>query len=356
MLDIERFNRYDVVIIMGRSCSGKDTLIENLLKLDEDNSKQYSCNRLFTKVLTYTDREKRNSDDDKTHKFVSTKEILEMTKNNNACFSTVINDINYLTTYDLFDSTKYNLITLNPAAVKTLVESKPSFPRCKIFYVNTRFEDLIERAIIRAYAITKEALINGNKDLCPNFFKTEIFFRIPKYISEDTEDIGAFSRFFRKNHIDINDVYMGVKHFINRKVTSEIDAFIDRHEEVVRYSFIYVLNTLINRLIAEDKEFSEFENNFTTKFGNGIYFTDGLNIDSDLTNLILFNAVQGADKNKYWIKRSYSTYTINKGLPTEDVIVNDIKDEVIAILTKDEFDMFITYRNVVTSVKDFLIF
>ena len=111
-------NKIKVVAICGKTCSGKDTLKEALLK----NSDK------FHRVVGYTTRPPREDEKDGiTYNFVSEEEfhsldLIEKAYFNNWWYGTALNS---------FDKDKINLIILNPEGLDTFLD----FPFLNLYIV-----------------------------------------------------------------------------------------------------------------------------------------------------------------------------------------------------------------------------
>lgn len=111
-------NKIKVVAICGKTCSGKDTLKETLLKNTDK----------FHRVVGYTTRPPReNEEDGVTYNFISDKDfhaldLIEKAYFNNWWYGTALNS---------FDKDKINLIILNPAGLDTFLD----FPFLDLYIV-----------------------------------------------------------------------------------------------------------------------------------------------------------------------------------------------------------------------------
>ena len=92
---------FDVLLIVGKSGSGKDTFVSHLLK----------TNDIYNKVITCTTRPKRENEQDGCDYYFKTEEEL---KNMEMIEQTVFNGWYYGTPIFSFDTNKINVVIVNP--------------------------------------------------------------------------------------------------------------------------------------------------------------------------------------------------------------------------------------------------
>lgn len=121
--------------IMGRTASGKDSLVNNICK--ELN---------LSSVISYTTRPKR-FDTENTHIFVD-KQVLQkhMVENNIAAFTT-IGEYAYWTTKEQI--TNCDIYIIDYEGLKSLRLKTPSNTRIVSIYIEAPEEDRIKRALLR---------------------------------------------------------------------------------------------------------------------------------------------------------------------------------------------------------------
>lgn len=105
-----------IVCFMGKSGTGKSTIINELCNLNEE----------YSPVLSYTTRGIRNDEDKKTHVFVD-KEYWENNKDKAiAVYHDEIRDYYSWTDEDSFDEDKINLYAIDPIAFMDFTEKYKS--------------------------------------------------------------------------------------------------------------------------------------------------------------------------------------------------------------------------------------
>lgn len=115
---------YKVYAFIGKSASGKDTLVNELLKKTDK----------FHGVVSHTTRPKRDYEiDKKDYYFVTEEEIAELCNQDKILEISCFNDWLYGTCIDSFDKEKINLGVFNIQGISSLLEREDIDLR--IFYV-----------------------------------------------------------------------------------------------------------------------------------------------------------------------------------------------------------------------------
>lgn len=126
-------NEHVLLCIMGRTGSGKDTLVNSL------------CERTGLKsLISYATRNRRENEGD-THIFTTNDVYEEMKKNGEVAVSTEIAGINYWTTMDQLY--KNDIYIIDPHGIKILKELNLPNLRLVSVYINTP-DDIREQRVL----------------------------------------------------------------------------------------------------------------------------------------------------------------------------------------------------------------
>lgn len=125
--------KHTLLLILGRTASGKDSLVEKL------------CERTGTKqLISYTTRERRNGEGE-THKFVTEKEYHTMLSNNQVAVDTNIAGNYYWSTIEQLYET--DIYVIDYIGLKKLRELNLPNIRLVSIFINTPDEIREERAL-----------------------------------------------------------------------------------------------------------------------------------------------------------------------------------------------------------------
>ena len=140
-----------LIVLMGKSCSGKDTIAKELIK-----------NNNFKKIITYTTRPIRDGEkQDETYHFVSEEEFIDKLEDGfffeHKSYNSVHGIWYYGTSKESIkqaeESTDKYVIILTPSGVK---EFKEANINCNVVYINCP-KDLIASRLIHRGDNAKEA-------------------------------------------------------------------------------------------------------------------------------------------------------------------------------------------------------
>ncbi len=153
-----------IYCIIGKSGTGKDTVLENLLNCDSIN---------LTKIVPHTTRPKReNERDGVQYHFVTKDQLLQMEKDSQVIekrtYNTVHGEWTYFTsTQELNDNTDYGIITTQKALHKFF--DKFGQERIYVFYLKLDDKERLERCIARESAQD----IPNYKEVCRRYLADE---------------------------------------------------------------------------------------------------------------------------------------------------------------------------------------
>lgn len=131
-------NNYVVLAIIGESGSGKDTVMEGVLKKNPNLHKIISC-------TTRPPREKEK--DGVNYHFLTIEEFTEKILNREMFEATVFNDWCYGTSYESLDKDKINIGVFNPAGIEAMMEHNNIFIVC--YYVRAADKQRLLRQLNR---------------------------------------------------------------------------------------------------------------------------------------------------------------------------------------------------------------
>lgn len=122
--------------IVGQTCSGKDSLVNELIKNHPDK---------FKAVCSYTDRPKRDTETEGIeHHFLSYDEFNELVKTHELIAYTEINGRQYAATKDQLEYS--NVYIIDPVGVDYIQKNFPDIKTFQIVIVSP-FEDRYERSM-----------------------------------------------------------------------------------------------------------------------------------------------------------------------------------------------------------------
>ncbi len=153
-----------IYCIIGKSGTGKDTVLENLLHSDDID---------ITKIVPHTTRPKReNEHDGVQYHFVSNEELLRMENDGQVIekrtYNTVYGEWTYFTsTQELNDYTDYGIITTQKALQKFF--DKFGQERIYVFYLKLDDKERLERCIARESVQD----VPNYKEVCRRFLADE---------------------------------------------------------------------------------------------------------------------------------------------------------------------------------------
>jgi guanylate kinase len=132
-------NKYKIIAIMGRSASGKSTLLSKIMNTGIGK---------FNRIVEYTTRPKRANTFDEEYIFISEKEYQEKETNGDIFAPAIFNDWHYGFDKQTLSAEKYNIGIFSPAAIAKLYELKSEFD---IFVIITEASDktILTRSLYR---------------------------------------------------------------------------------------------------------------------------------------------------------------------------------------------------------------
>ena len=143
MIDIKealkrKVNKYKVVALAGKAGAGKDTIFQEILKLNPNLNEIISC----------TTRPKRENEiDGKNYHFLTNIEFTKKILNNEMLEATVFNDWFYGTPLSSLDSNKINIGVFNPTGIEAL-STNPNIELTSIL-INTSDKNRLLRQLNR---------------------------------------------------------------------------------------------------------------------------------------------------------------------------------------------------------------
>lgn len=131
-------NKYKVVALAGKAGAGKDTIFQEILKLNPNLNEIISC----------TTRPKRENEiDGKNYHFLTNIEFTKKILNNEMLEATVFNDWFYGTPLSSLDSNKINIGVFNPTGIEAL-STNPNIELTSIL-INTSDKNRLLRQLNR---------------------------------------------------------------------------------------------------------------------------------------------------------------------------------------------------------------
>ena len=131
-------NNYKILAIIGEAGTGKDTIMNKVLKKNPNLHEIVSC-------TTRPPREKEKNG--VNYHFLTHEEFTKKILNNEMLEATVFNNWCYGTSYDSLDVNKVNIGVFNPAGIEALMEHKNIFIVC--YYVRAADKQRLLRQLNR---------------------------------------------------------------------------------------------------------------------------------------------------------------------------------------------------------------
>lgn len=181
--------KYNIIALIGKAGSGKDTLLQEILK--KDNS--------LNEIISFTTRPPREGEVDGKNYYFLTKEEFHIKKINGEILEfSEFNNWFYGTGYLSLDENKINIGVFNPDGIETLLTRNDINLQVYYIYVNDklRLKRQLDREnnpdideIIRRYTTDKEDFfdLNFEYEALPNENLTELSINVKKIIAAAVE-------------------------------------------------------------------------------------------------------------------------------------------------------------------------
>lgn len=189
--------KFKIIALIGKAGSGKDTLLQELVK-DNDG---------FNEIISCTTRPPReNEKDGFAYKFLTNDEFAAKVLRGEMVEAAVFREWVYGTSYDSLDENKINIGIFNPAGIETLMRDKRV--DLQVFYITCSDKERLIRQlqresnpdideIIRRYRTDEEDFVDLDLSLEEDWFKADFDF-IPLK-NEDYNDMLICKRTIIKN-------------------------------------------------------------------------------------------------------------------------------------------------------------
>lgn len=189
--------KFKIIALIGKAGSGKDTLLQELVK-DNDG---------FNEIISCTTRPPReNEKDGFAYKFLTNDEFAAKVLRGEMVEAAVFREWVYGTSYDSLDENKINIGVFNPAGIETLMRDKRV--DLQVFYITCSDKERLIRQlqresnpdideIIRRYRTDEEDFVDLDLSLEEDWFKADFDF-IPLK-NEDYNDMLICKRTIIKN-------------------------------------------------------------------------------------------------------------------------------------------------------------
>lgn len=133
---------YKILVLIGKSGSGKDYILKKLLSMQED---------LLNEIVSSTTRPPRDYEKNgESYNFLTHSEFAEKIVNSNFLEFSYFNENFYGTEYSSLDKNKINIGVFNPDGIKTLFQKeKEGLIECKIIYIHASEKTRLIRQLER---------------------------------------------------------------------------------------------------------------------------------------------------------------------------------------------------------------
>lgn len=183
-------NKKDVIAIIGKAGSGKDTILQEVLKRAPEVAKEYGegCTQ-FHEIISCTTRPKRDCEiDGVNYIFLKPEEFVQLIEQDKFAEVSFFNDWGYGTLIDSLSADKRNIGVFNPEGIYSLLEH-PQINLMAVYYIDVSDKTRLLRQLTRENSPNIKEIIRRYCTDDKDFQQENLNFKYIILHNEESEDL-----------------------------------------------------------------------------------------------------------------------------------------------------------------------